>query len=122
MVDMQSREPNRWVKTMMIDELGMMEDESKPLVNGLVTFGSFIVAGAVPLIVYLLGLAFPILPEVAFTISIALSALALFGLGAAKVLVTKLNPIRSGFEMLIVGGLAAGVAYIVGALLKGIGG
>lgn len=122
LVDMQSREPNRWVKTMMIDELGMMEDESKPLVNGLVTFGSFIVAGAVPLIVYLLGLAFPILPEVAFTISIALSALALFGLGAAKVLVTKLNPIRSGFEMLIVGGLAAGVAYIVGALLKGIGG
>jgi VIT1/CCC1 family predicted Fe2+/Mn2+ transporter len=43
-------------------------------------------------------------------------------LGASKVLVTKLNPIRSGLEMLIVGGLAAGVAYVVGALLKGIGG
>ena len=54
--------------------------------------------------------------------AIALSGLALFGLGAAKVMVTKLNPIRSGLEMLIVGGLAAGVAYVVGALLKGIGG
>ncbi|MBK9207465.1 MAG: VIT1/CCC1 transporter family protein [Anaerolineales bacterium] len=43
-----------------------------------------------------------------------------FGLGASKVLVTKLNPIRSGLEMLIVGGLAAGVAYVVGALLKGL--
>jgi len=122
LVEIQSRVPKRWVKAMMLDELGMMEDESNPLINGLVTFGSFVIAGAVPLIIYLLGLAFPISAQAAFPISIALSALALFGLGASKVLVTKLNPIRSGLEMLIVGGLAAGVAYLVGALLKGIGG
>lgn len=122
LVDIQSREPNRWVKAMMIDELGMMKDESNPLINGLVTFASFVIAGAVPLVVYLVGLAFPISPKMAFPISIASSGLALFALGATKVLVTKLNPIRSGLEMLIVGGLAASVAYIVGALLKGIGG
>ena len=122
LVDIQSREPNRWVKAMKIDELGMMRDESNPLINGLVTFASFVIAGAVPLVVYLVGLAFPISPKMAFPISIASSGLALFALGATKVLVTKLNPIRSGLEMLIVGGLAASVAYIVGALLKGIGG
>ena len=122
LVDIQSREPKRWVKAMMLDELGMMEDEGKPLVNGLVTFTSFVIAGSLPLLIYLLGLAFPISPDAAFPISIVLSALALFGLGAAKVMVTKLNPIRSGLEMLVVGGLAAGVAYAVGALLKGIGG
>ena len=122
LVDIQSREPRRWVKAMMIDELGMMEDEVNPFINGLVTFGSFVVAGAVPLLVYLLGLVFSIPSQAAFPVAIALSGLALFGLGAAKVLVTKLNPIRSGLEMLIVGGLAAGVAYAVGALLKGIGG
>jgi VIT1/CCC1 family predicted Fe2+/Mn2+ transporter len=122
LVDIQSREPKRWVKAMMLDELGMMEDESNALINGLVTFGSFIAAGAVPLLIYLLGLAFPIPSQVAFPVAIVLSGLALFGLGAAKVMVTKLNPIRSGLEMLIVGGLAAGVAYVVGALLKGIGG
>ncbi len=121
LVEIQSREPKRWVKAMMLDELGMMEDDGNPLINGLVTFISFAIAGAVPLLIYLLGLAFPISSEAAFPISIALSGLALFGLGAAKVMVTKLNPIRSGFEMLIVGGLAAGVAYAVGALLKGIG-
>jgi len=44
----------------------------------------------------------------------------LFGLGAAKVKVTGLKPLRSGLEMLIVGGLAASVAYLVGVLLKGI--
>ena len=122
LVDIQSRKPNRWVKAMMIDELGMMKDESNPLINGLVTFASFVIAGAVPLVVYLVGLAFPISPDMAFPISIVSSGLALFALGASKVLVTKLNLIRSGLEMLVVGGLAARVAYSVGALLKGIGG
>jgi VIT1/CCC1 family predicted Fe2+/Mn2+ transporter len=122
MVKIQSSEPERWVKAMMLDELGMLEDEGNPLTNGLVTFGSFVIAGAVPLLIYLLGLVFQIPAQLDFPISIVLSGMALFGLGAAKVLVTKLNPLRSGFEMLVVGGLAALVAYAVGALLKGIGG
>ena len=72
--------------------------------------------------IYLIGLVTPIAPNVAFTISIILSALALFGLGAAKFFVTRLSPIRSGLEMLLVGGFAALVAYGIGALLKNIGG
>ena len=122
LVEIQSREPTRWVNAMMLDELGMLKDETNPLVNGLVTFGAFIVAGSVPLLVYLLGLLVSIPQASTFPASLIMSALALFGLGAAKVTVTKLNPIRSGLEMLIVGSLAAGVAYVVGALLKGIGG
>jgi VIT1/CCC1 family predicted Fe2+/Mn2+ transporter len=58
----------------------------------------------------------------AFRVSVLLSALALFGLGAAKVFVTRLNPLRSGPEMLVVGGFAAVVAYVIGALLKNVGG
>ena len=122
MADIQSREPERWVKAMMVDELGMLEDQRNPLANGLATFIAFVVAGTVPLLVYLLGLLVPIPASSAFLASFILSGIALFSLGAAKVLVTRLNPIRSGIEMLIVGGLAAGVAYLVGALLKGIGG
>ncbi|HEY4718865.1 MAG TPA: VIT1/CCC1 transporter family protein [Anaerolineales bacterium] len=121
LVEIQSRQPRRWVKAMMIDELGMLEDERNPLYNGMATFGSFVVAGIVPLLIYLIGLFTPISDSFAFPATIILSGLALFGLGMAKVTVTKLNVIRSGFEMLIVGGLAAVVAYIVGALLKGIG-
>lgn len=122
LVDIQSREPTRWVNAMMLDELGMMKDESHPFTNALVTFGAFVVAGSVPLLVYLTGLVVPIPEVITFPISLGMSALALFGLGAAKVLVTKLNPLRSGLEMLIVGGLAAVVAYVVGVVLKGIGG
>lgn len=122
LVEIHARKPDLLVKVMMVDELGLIADEKKPLLSALATFVSFVVAGSVPLLVYLLGLFIPIPTAFSFPMSLALSGAALFGLGAAKVLVTKLNPFRSGLEMLIVGGLAAGVAYGVGALLKGIGG
>lgn len=111
----------QWVRAMMIEELEMLEEKGNPLWNALATFVAFIVAGALPLVVYLIGLVVPINPTTSFTVSIILSGVALFALGAAKVLVTHLNPFRSGLEMLIVGGAAATVAYIVGALLKNIG-
>jgi VIT1/CCC1 family predicted Fe2+/Mn2+ transporter len=107
---------------MMVDELSMLPDDRKPLYSALATFSAFVVAGALPLVVYLLGLITPMDPGFAFSGAFLLSGVALFALGAAKVLVTHLNPLRSGLEMLVVGGLAAGVAYLVGALLKGIGG
>jgi VIT1/CCC1 family predicted Fe2+/Mn2+ transporter len=107
---------------MMIEELKMVKEDTNPLYNALTTFISFVLAGSLPLIIYLIGLVTPVAPDTAFTISIVLSALALFGLGAAKVFVTRLNPVRSGLEMLVVGGFAAIVAYVIGALLKNIGG
>jgi len=121
MVEIQSRDPERWVKAMMIQELGLLRDERKPIFSALATLAAFVVAGAVPLLVYLVGLIVSIPTAVAFPVSLGLSGLALFGLGAAKVLVTERRVWRSGLEMLLVGGLAAGVAYGVGTLLRGIG-
>jgi VIT1/CCC1 family predicted Fe2+/Mn2+ transporter len=121
LVDIQTKKPDLWVKTMMVEELGLMKDERSPLASALATFGSFLVAGAIPLLVYLIGLAVPIPAGVSFPASLALSGAALFGLGAAKVLVTERNFLKSGLEMLIVGGAAAGVAYAVGVLLRGLG-
>jgi VIT1/CCC1 family predicted Fe2+/Mn2+ transporter len=122
MVEIKTRDHELWVKAMMIEELGLLPDERKPLVSALATFAAFVVAGALPLLIYLLGLLVAIPAGAGFPIAAGLSAVALFGLGAAKVYVTRLNPLRSGLEMLVVGGLAAGVAYGVGILLKGIGG
>lgn len=121
LVAIHTKSKERWVNAMMIDELGMQKDDTHPIRNALATFGAFLVAGALPLIVYLVGLATPIAAETAFPISMVLSAVGLFGLGAAKVFFTKQNPIRAGLEMLVVGGLAAAVAYVVGVLLKGLG-
>ena len=120
LVDIKSRDAQRWVDAMMIDELGLLRDERKPLLSGLATLIAFIVAGSLPMAVYLLGLLVPVAPSAAYPIALALSGSALFGLGVAKVLVTHRDPIRSGLEMLVVGGLAAGVAYVIGALLQGL--
>jgi len=122
LVDLETANRDHWVRAMMIEELGLLKDDSRPIYSSLATFIAFVVAGSLPLLVYFLGLVSSILPETAFIASMILSGVALFALGAAKVLVTRLNPIRSGLEMLVVGGLAAGVAYVVGALLKNVGG
>lgn len=122
LVSIKAKDRDLWVKSMMVEELEMLEDTSNPIYSALITLGAFIIAGSVPMLVYLAGLFTPIAPAVSFPISLGLSGLALFGLGAAKVLITQHNPWRSGLEMLVVGGLAAGVAYLVGSLLKGLGG
>lgn len=122
LVEVQTRDKARWVNAIMIAKLGMLKEEANPVYNAMATFISFVLAGSLPLLVYLVGLVTPIETNDAFRVSVLLSGLALFGLGAAKVFLTRLNPLRSGLEMLIVGGLAAVVAYVIGSLLKNIGG
>ena len=122
LVAIQAKNEKIWIDEMMIQELRMLRDERRPIVSALATLGSFILAGSVPLLVYLVGLFIPIESGAAFAISAFLSAAALFGLGAAKVLITERSWFQSGLEMLAVGGLAAGVAYLVGYLLQGLGG
>lgn len=121
LAEIVSRQPEHWLDTMMVDELGLTKDDRNPFWNGLATFAAFIIAGVLPLLIYLIGLVVPIASSTAFMVSVLLSGAALFGLGAAKVLVTRQNPLRSGTEMLLVGGLAAAVAFGVGVLLQGLG-
>jgi VIT1/CCC1 family predicted Fe2+/Mn2+ transporter len=116
-----SSDEKLWVDEMMVQELGLLPDERTPVFSALATLGSFVVSGSVPLVIYVLGLFIPINPVVSFAVSVVLSAIALFALGAAKVVVTERSWLRSGLEMLLVGGLAAGVAYLVGHLLSGLG-
>jgi len=122
LVEIHSRQPDRWVIAMMVDELRMLPDERKPMTSAGATLAAFVLAGSLPLVAYVAGLFIPIPPPSAFAASIVLAGLALFGLGAAKVFVTQRNPIRSGLEMLAVGSLAGVVAYVVGAFLKGVAG
>lgn len=109
-----------WVKTMMQEELGILEESGHPFFNGLSTFVSFIVAGFIPLLFFVMALAIPSLEQYTFSMSVILTGLTLFVVGSIRVLVTRTSWWRSGLEMLIVGGAAALGAYLVGYFLQGL--
>jgi VIT1/CCC1 family predicted Fe2+/Mn2+ transporter len=92
------------------------EEEAYPLKHGLATFAAFVVAGAVPLVPYMLSIS----PRFVFTLSSALTFLTLFGVGAARGLLTAESGWRAGFEMLALGVLVALAAYGAGALIAAV--
>ncbi|MCT8975374.1 VIT1/CCC1 transporter family protein [Clostridium sp. CX1] len=117
-----SKNKEAWIDIMMVEELGIIEENESPVKNALVTFFSFGIFGLIPLIAYVFSKFIPSINSEGnmFFLSCILTALTLFILGALKVKITGKNWIRSGLEMLIVGGLAAGAAYLIGALFSGL--
>ncbi len=105
-----------FVDVMMVEELGIMESDESPVKNALVTFGSFLLFGFIPVLAFVLALWIGVAFN-AFLVASLLTALTLFALGAFKTKVTGKNWFYSGFEMLLVGGIAAGAAYGIGALV-----
>jgi VIT1/CCC1 family predicted Fe2+/Mn2+ transporter len=79
--------------------------------HGAVTIGGFVVAGLVPLVAYLV----PLDDSVRWPAAIVLTGATLFLVGALRAFVTRAGFLRSGAEMLLVGSLAAVVAYWIGA-------
>lgn len=106
-----------WVDFMMTHELEMSDPRGdNPLLTGLATFVSFLLFGIIPLIpfIFLGGLN----PSTAFIFSIigTFFALVLLGLLKWRTLGAKLW--SSLFEVLIVGGAAAVIAFFVGSLFS----
>ena len=104
-----------WLDTMMLEELGIVEDPNDdPKKHGLITFAAFAAAGFVPLFPYLFSF-----PNASIYAAVV-SALTLFLVGAARSFVTTVGWFRGGLEMLLVGSAAAGVAFFVGAFIEGL--
>ncbi len=88
---------------------------TSPAANGLTTFASFVGLGIVPLLPY-----FVLPPDpVAFRLSILATFGALAALGLLRWWATRENLMRSVAETVLVGGLCALVAYLVGAVIAG---
>lgn len=121
-VDIISRHKKAWVDIMMVEELGIIESDESPLKNALVTFVSFVTFGFIPLIIFIIAYILPGLSRHTFLLASVLTGTALFVLGALKVRITEKNWFLSGFEMFLVGSLAAVAAYGIGYFLSGLGG
>ncbi len=120
MVDIISKHRKAWVDIMMVEELGILESDESPIKNAIVTFVSFCVFGFIPLAAFVLSSMFSFFEGWLFIAASILTALTLFTLGALKTRFTGRSWFISGLEMLAVGGIAAGAAYGIGALLGGL--
>jgi len=105
---------DRWIDTMMAEEHGMPAVIRSPLRAALMTFIAFVVCGSVPILPYALMLAEPLLPATIMT------GLTFFAIGSLRSYWSPTPWWRAGLETLAIGMLAASVAYLVGALLKGL--
>jgi VIT1/CCC1 family predicted Fe2+/Mn2+ transporter len=90
---------------------GAIERNRSAVADGSITFVAFAIAGFLPLIPFLV----PESATRAFEVSAVATAVSLFLVGASRSFVTTKGFFVSGFEMLTVGGIAALMAYALGA-------
>lgn len=92
-----------------------------PRKTALATFTAFVVVGFIPLISFVLAPLTPTIPEIngsKFLYSIILTILAFLVVGAIKGKITKTSKLKSAITTLLIGGIAAVIAFAVGYLLK----
>ena len=78
---MITEDRERWVDTMMTEELGYGTEAANPLRAAAATFAAFVVVGALPLIVYVIDLATPGSVTDPFAWSAGLTAIAFLAVG-----------------------------------------
>jgi vacuolar iron transporter family protein len=107
--------PNRWVDFMMRFELGMEAPEASRAGRSALTIAvSYIAGGLVPLVPYML---FPN-AAMALKVSAVSTLIALYAFGYIKGRFTGTKPIKSGYQTMLIGGLAATAAFGLAHLFK----
>jgi len=113
-VDAMSQKREQWLDFMMRFELGLETPDPKRARISALTIGfSYIVGGFIPLSSYIL------IPNLltALLVSVVVTLLALFLFGYIKGSFTGTKPLRAGLQTVLVGGLAAGVAFLLARLI-----
>ncbi len=93
-------------------------DGKSPMKTGLVTFSSFFLVGLIPLIPFVLATFIPLIQKYQFSLSITLTGFAFFGVGAIKGRIIQKHFIKSAVETVLIGGIAAIIAFLVGYFIK----
>lgn len=115
-VEVITSDHRRWVDTMLTEEWGLQLELPSPVRAAVTTFAAFIGAGLVPLTP--LFVAAWLAGNQMFIASAALTATTFFAIGVVRGHVTARRKLTAGLETLLIGGVAAGLAYLIGAWLK----
>ena len=118
-VDKITEDKDRWVDVMMKEELEMAEESKSPLLIGLATLTSFILVGFIPLLIYVVDFIWEVQGQL-FLYACLLTSIGFIFVGAMKSIVTKTHWVRDILNTLLLGALAAVVAYFVGDLIESI--
>jgi len=106
--------PDIWVAVMMAEEHQIQPvDRAHALKSALIVGVAAIIGSLIPLLPFLF---LPVATSI--WVSILMTALVLYIVGAYKARITIGRPWRSGLEMAVIGTLSALVGYAVGALFK----
>ncbi len=91
---------------------------ASPVINGVSTYAAFILVGFVPLSIYAVDYIFTLNIQSLFLISSLLTALAFIGIGLMKSHVAETRRSRAVAETLVLGVIAAILAYYLGSVLE----
>ena len=97
----------------VLESQQLPEEEAFPLRHAAATFLSFVAAGLLPLLPYMVA----VCPADRFTLSIALTLLTLFAVVASRALIATVSRLTAGLEMLGLGAAVAAIAYGCGAVV-----
>ncbi|CAE7757377.1 VIT1 [Symbiodinium microadriaticum] len=118
-VEVITSDRDRWVDLMMKEELQLTEAPHSPMVSAGVTFLSFLLMGLIPLWIYIQDFFSP-LDSNLFTISSLLTGFGFLGIGYLKSIINNTSYLRGMAETLLLGMIAASLAYFLGGFLESI--
>lgn len=117
LVDILTSNKKAWVDTMMAEELKLVFEKRDPVKAGGLTYLAFVIAGFIPVSIFVISVFFPMQKTILFQISFLLTFATIFAVGSLRSLVISKNWVAAGLEMLLIGGLTAVVSYFIGNFL-----
>ena len=111
-VELVTADRKRWVGTMLTEEYGLPHEVRSPWTAAICTFTAFLICGLVPVLPFVLGM------ENSLAISVILTGIVFVAIGSIKSKWSTASWWHSGLTTLLVGAIAALLAYETGVIVK----
>lgn len=110
-VDVVTSDRERWIRFMLSEEYGLPQEIRSATRAAFSTFSAFLVCGLIPLLPFVAGVPHPV------AISVIVTLLVFFAVGSARSRWLTMSWWRAGSETLLVGSIAAALAYAAGIFI-----